>query len=196
MNDETPIQAKLDGYTVLLKPKPKTNGYNTEYTITAEKNGKVEEWQQLAIRFTARTPEYRTLSIQFKHLSQRKEACEKAIQQLEQELASLSPSQKASSKKDTKSPRLSPKKREAEIKRIKKALLNKREQDQELQEALTAVSGKISKVEKKYEDFSYTPYAETFNTPEIRKSGFQYLRQSVKRAWGNSVFDGYRTSLE
>ncbi len=196
VNDEKVLEVTtlMDGYRVSLKPVPRTNGYNTEFIITATKNGQEEIWDQMAIRYTSLLPEYRELMSIVKKLKAEKSNLEDTIISVNKQLQNAA----LARKKLTEAPKKDPQKLKnivAEQKRLNILLRKSEHALGEVNTQLPIALKKSDAVPNKFEDFSYTPYSQRFNTPEVRDSGFRYLNESVKKAWLNPKMAGYKTSL-
>ncbi len=84
-NSNTLTIPYIGGYRVTLLPIPKTNGYNSEFRIQAQKigtNEPQEEWRKLAVRYTTSTPDYRILTQEIKKSEKKEETLDEQRQAL------------------------------------------------------------------------------------------------------------------
>ena len=181
------FKVELEDYSVGFAPVGDMNGYNTHFAITAiaKKSGaSVEEWQVLALRYPIRTPE-------FQALEEERFAATAKIAELEQ-LQKNRAQELMAADKPPKSEKI--KARIARIRRIASLRTRLDIDDKVLmiqESTLDRVNRAIDKIKSKYVEMVYSPYSPTFNTPEVRKTGFTYLKETVTRTWAEEPRAGH-----
>jgi hypothetical protein len=177
------FKIELVDYSVEFAPVGGMNGYNTHFTITAipKKTGApTEEWQLLALRYPIRTPA-------FQALEEERLAATTKIAEIEQ-LQKNRAQELMIADKPPKSENL--KARIIRTRRIATLRTQLDTDDKTLmvqKSSLDRVNRAIEKIKSKYLEMIYSPYSPTFNTPEVRKAGFTYLKDTVTRTWAEDT---------
>lgn len=150
----------VDGFT--FTPTPKSNGYNTEYSITGPGG---EEWTQLAVFFPGENPKYKRKRELEVRLAERKNS----QQQKQRELQALKPTKKNLPQ------------RQALAEEIRKLGID-----------IVWLSQKIAiyAKEEKYTHFSYIPYREGLDSKENRTAWLGYLSKTMQSTYNYRLDDG------
>lgn len=178
--EQQKLAINIEWKNISLEAVPKTNGYNTEYKIN-DGNG---ERKQIAILFTMINPEWKAQKQKIAELENiRKELIEqnKKLQKDEKTLQLKIKKEEKEKKKDFKKHIQTYKN---EIQKSKDKVVNNWVKVQTLNSIIWWKNRDLSKI-KKLIDFPYTPYNRSYDTQEMRNSGFSYIDAGTKNAFSH-----------